>query len=137
GLIDPRTGEMIKGHVVLGSLRIRQDRLLFEGLAGTDRTGSGAPDDPVVLSLARIRQLAAHEVGHTLGFNHNFAASTYGGRASVMDYPAPLIGARPDGTLDFSRAYATGIGVWDVQQVRYAYTQFAPGADERAGLEAI
>ncbi|TMQ71445.1 MAG: DUF5117 domain-containing protein, partial [Candidatus Eisenbacteria bacterium] len=74
GIIDPRTGEMIKGHVVLGSLRIRQDRLLFEGLAGTERTGSGAPDDPVVLSLARIRQLAAHEVGHTLGFNHNFAA---------------------------------------------------------------
>jgi len=137
GIVDPRTGEMIKGHVSLGSLRIRQDRMIFEGLAGTDATGSGAPDDPVELGLARIRQLAAHEVGHTLGLNHNFAASTYAGRASVMDYPAPLIGLEPDGTLDFSRAYGTGIGAWDTQAVRYAYTEFPPGTDERAGLEAI
>jgi hypothetical protein len=137
GVIDPRTGEMLKGHVTLGSLRIRQDRMIFEGLCGTEKTGSGASDDPVELSLARIRQLAAHEVGHTLGFNHNFAASTYGGRASVMDYPAPLIGVRADSTLDFSSAYAKGIGVWDVQQVRYAYTEYGSAAAERAGLDAI
>ena len=91
GLSDPRTGEIIKGHVNLGSLRVRQDRLLFEGLAGTAQTGTGAADDPIELALARIRQLAAHEVGHTLGLTHNFAASTYADRASVMDYPAPLI----------------------------------------------
>jgi hypothetical protein len=137
GVVDPRTGQMLKGHVTLGSLRIRQDRLIFEGLAGTEKTGTGATDDPVQLSLARIRQLAAHEVGHTLGFNHNFAASTYAGRASVMDYPAPLIGLRADSTLDFSNAYATGIGAWDIQQVRYAYAEFAPGTDEDAALEAI
>jgi hypothetical protein len=137
GITDPRTGEMIKGQVTLGSLRIRQDRLIFEGLAGTDKTGTGAADDPVQLSLARIRQLAAHEVGHTLGFNHNFAASTYAGRASVMDYPAPLVRIGPDSTLDFSAAYATGVGAWDVQMVRYAYTQFATDAEERAGLAAI
>jgi len=122
GIVDPRTGEMLKGQVTLGSLRIRQDRTIFEGLAGTAHTGTGDPDDPVQLSLARIRQLAAHEVGHTLGFAHNFAASTYAGRASVMDYPAPLVGLRPDGTLDFSNAYAIGVGVWDVQAVRYAYS---------------
>jgi hypothetical protein len=136
GIVDPRTGQMIKGQVTLGSLRVRQDVLLFEGLAGADRTGSGEPDDPVTLSLARIRQLAAHEVGHSLGFAHNFAASTYG-RASVMDYPGPLVTVTPAGELDFSHAYAAGIGEWDVEAVRYAYGQFAPGADERRQLDAI
>ena len=137
GVTDPRTGEMLKGHVTLGSMRIRQDRMIFEGLAGVEKSGTGAADDPVQLALARIRQLAAHEVGHTLGFNHNFAASTYAGRASVMDYPAPLVGVRADSTLDFSNAYGSGVGAWDIQQVRYAYTEFPPAADERAGLEAI
>jgi hypothetical protein len=136
GVIDPRTGELIKGHVTLGSLRVRQDRLIFEGLAGTEKTGSGAPDDPVQLSLARIRQLAAHEVGHSLGLAHNFAASTHG-RASVMDYPAPVVGITPDGKLDFSQAYATGIGEWDVQAIRYAYSEFPPGTNERSALDAL
>ncbi len=136
GVIDPRTGEILKGHVSLGSLRVRQDRLLFEGLAGTGKTGTGAADDPVELALARIRQLSAHEVGHTLGLGHNFAASTYGGRASVMDYPAPLVGVE-DGELDFSRAYGVGVGAWDVHAIRYAYSEFAPGADERQELERV
>jgi hypothetical protein len=135
-VIDPRTGEILKGHVTLGSLRVRQDRLIFEGLEGADKSGTGAPDDPVQLALRRIRQLAAHEVGHSLGLAHNFAASTYG-RASVMDYPAPQVGITPDDKLDFSNVYATGVGAWDVQAIRYGYTQFAPGADEKAGLDAI
>src|SRR4029077_9736461 len=129
GVIDPRTGEILKGHVTLGSLRVRQDRLIFEGLEGAAKTGSGAPDDPVQLSLARIRQLAAHEVGHSLGLAHNFAASTYG-RASVMDYPAPLVGITPDGRLDFSQVYATGLGVWDVQAIRYGITERGRGGGE-------
>ena len=136
GVIDPRTGEILKGHVSLGSLRVRQDRLLFEGLAGTAKTGSGAPDDPIELALARIRQLAAHEVGHTLGLDHNFAASTYGGRASVMDYPAPLVTVDDGGELDFSRAYGVGVGAWDVHAIRYAYGESPPAADEAATLDA-
>lgn len=135
GIIDPRTGEILKGHVNLGSLRVRQDRLLFEGLAGTDKTGTGAPDDPVQLALWRIRQLSAHEVGHSLGLNHNFAASTYAGRASVMDYPAPLVGVTGNGELDFSQAYGTGAGEWDVFAIRWAYSQFPQGTDERQALD--
>ena len=132
GVVDPRTGEMLKGHVSLGSLRVRQDRLLFEGLVGADSSGSGGPGDPVQVALARIRQLSAHEVGHTLGLAHNFAASTYG-RASVMDYPAPLVEVTEEGELDLSRAYAVGVGEWDRHAVRYAYERFEPG-EEAAGL---
>src|SRR5436305_1596376 len=136
GVIDPRTGEILKGHVTLGSLRVRQDRLIFEGLAGVDKTGTGAPDDPIQLSLARIRQLGAHEVGHSLGLSHNFAASTYG-RASVMDYPAPLVGITADGKLDFSKVYGVGVGAWDDQAIRYGYSEFPPGTDEAQALDAI
>lgn len=136
GVVDPRTGQMLKGHVTLDSLRVRQDRLLLEGLVGTDHSGSGGPDDPVQIALARIRQLAAHEVGHTLGLAHNFAGSTWG-RASVMDYPAPQVDVTADGRLDLSHAYAVGVGPWDVQSIRFAYSEFPPGADETAALEAI
>lgn len=122
GIRDPRTGEMIKGHVVLGSLRVRQDRLIFEGLVGTRLNGSGEANDPVQVALARLRQLAAHEVGHTLGLAHNFAASTFADRASVMDYPAPRI-RMGDGeeTFDLSDAYGVGIGAWDRLAISHLY----------------
>jgi hypothetical protein len=135
GVIDPRTGEFIKGHVSLGSLRVRQDRRIFEGLLGADNTGTGDPNDPVELALARIRQLSAHEVGHTLGFRHNFCASTYGGRASVMDYPAPWITVDEQGELETSNAYGVGVGIWDVYATRFAYSEF--DIDEDAALEAV
>lgn len=111
GVSDPRTGEMLKGHVNLGSLRVRQDRMIFEGLVGTSKTNTGADDDPVELALDRIRQLSAHEVGHALGFAHNFAASTYN-KGSVMDYPAPDVRVS-NGQLDFSNTYGVGVGEWD------------------------
>lgn len=122
GVSDPRTGEMLKGHVNLGSLRVRQDRMIFEGLSGTSRTDTGEPNDPVQLALQRIRQLSAHEIGHSLGFAHNFAASTYG-KGSVMDYPAPDIRVR-DGQLDFSNTYGVGIGEWDKFAATWLYTDF-------------
>ncbi len=136
GIVDPRTGEMIKGHVSLGSLRVRQDRLLFQGLAGADEMGTGTADDPVEIALARIRQLSAHEVGHTLGMAHNFAASTFE-RESVMDYPAPLVTIDDSGALDFSQAYGVGVGEWDKHAIRWAYAQFPPGISESAELETI
>ena len=127
-VVDPRTGEILKGHVTLGSLRVRQDRRIFEGLFGRTPVATE-------LSLARIRQLAAHEVGHTLGFSHNFAASV-NDRASVMDYPAPWIHVK-DGELDASEAYGVGLGAWDLLAARYFYTQYDSPGEEEAGLRSI
>lgn len=130
---DPRTGEIIKGHVSLGSLRIRQDFLIAQSLQAPYGKESVNDDFALEMALARIRQLAAHEVGHTLGFAHNFAAST-NNRASVMDYPHPLIRLKND-QLDFSNAYAEGIGSWDKVTVAYAYKEF--GTFEADSLQVI
>ncbi len=110
-VMDPRTGEIIKGHVSLGSLRVRQDYLIAEGLLAPYRDDE-VPPEMLEMALARIRQLSAHEVGHTLGMEHNFAASV-NDRSSVMDYPFPLIRFSDDGSLDLSDAYDVGIGEWE------------------------
>jgi hypothetical protein len=117
---DPRTGEILKGHVILGSQRVRQDRMIFEGLLGRAATGTGQADDPLELALDRVRQLSAHEIGHTLGLMHNVAASV-NDRASVMDYPAPLITLDEAGRFDTSQAYDTGIGEWDRLAITWLY----------------
>jgi hypothetical protein len=116
---DPRTGEIVRGMVVLGSERMRQDIQIYQGLVGAATTGKGGANDPAVVALARMRQLAAHEVGHSIGFAHNFAASTQG-RASVMDYPAPRVGL-VDGKPDLSDAYGVGLGAWDMATVDWLY----------------
>ncbi len=175
---DPRTGEIIRGVVNLGSLRLRQDYLHGQGMvapfAGTvggggqadasayggwawgteDHSGHGmacllaaAPDfeylaqvsansDAVEMALARVRQLSAHEVGHTIGFPHNYLASTYG-RESVMDYPAPYVEIDDDGNLDLSNAYVQRIGEYDKLSVNWLYREFPEGTDEAAALEEI
>lgn len=134
-ILDPRTGEILKGHVLLGSLRVRQDYLIAEGLLAPYADDS-VPPEMLEMSLARIRQLAAHEVGHAIGFEHNFAASTQD-RASVMDYPVPLIRIRDDGTLDLSDAYDDEIGSWDVRTVLYAYQDFPDDVDSDAARRNI
>ncbi|WP_425408772.1 zinc-dependent metalloprotease [Hyphococcus sp.] len=136
GVHDPRTGEMLKGSVILGSQRVRQDRMIFEGLVGAQQSGEGGPSDPVNIALNRIKQLSAHEVGHSLGFAHNFAASS-NDRASVMDYPAPLVSVSQNGALDLSQAYDDGIGEWDKLAATWLYAEFPQDADTQAELEAI
>lgn len=138
-IIDPRTGEILKGKVTLGSLRVRQDYLIAQGLVGEFKVSAdpNAPDHSPMLqmSLDRLRQLAAHEVGHTLGLPHNYVASVQG-RASVMDYPTML--AKVNGTtIDLSDAYAKGIGPYDTWSIRYGYAQFANGADEKKELDKL
>ncbi|MFS4469199.1 zinc-dependent metalloprotease [Maribacter sp. 2210JD10-5] len=135
-ITDPRTGEIMKGHVSLGSLRIRQDFLIAQALMNKPFAENDDNNKPMLdLAIARIRQLSAHEIGHTLGFAHNYAAST-NNRASVMDYPHPQFSVK-NGTIDFSNAYATGIGEWDKVSVAYSYTNFGEGVDERKGLNEI
>ena len=130
---DPRTGEIIKGHVLLGSLRVRQDFLIAQGLVEAYENGVDADPRLLEMALARLRQLSAHEVGHTIGLSHNFAAS-YNNRASVMDYPHPLVLLDEKGEMDFSKAYDVGIGDWDKRTIIYGYQDFPEGTDEKAAL---
>lgn len=135
-VVDPRTGEIIKGHVLLGSLRVRQDFLIAQGLIAAYENGEEADPRLLEMALARLRQLSAHEIGHTLGLAHNFAAS-YNDRASVMDYPHPYIRIDADGNVAYDQAYDTGIGVWDKRTIIYGYQDFPDGQNEKDGLQAI
>ena len=164
-IVDPRTGEIVRGVVNLGSLRLRQDYLLGQGMVPQFGGGISSPDggefddgwgsadlaaapgiaylaqvapgsDAVEMALARVRQLSAHEVGHTLGFPHNYIASSYG-RESVMDYPAPYVQIDGGGNIDLSNAYLRRIGAYDELAVNYLYREFAPGRDEAQALDSI
>jgi hypothetical protein len=138
-IVDPRTGEILKGHVTLGSLRVRQDYLIGEGLVQPYANGDEDPQDILAMSLHRIRQLSAHEIGHTLGLSHNYIASAQrdAGVMSVMDYPHPRIFLDSQGRVDVSDPYDTGIGAWDRVAITYGYAEFDAGADESAELERV
>ena len=133
---DPRTGEIIKATVTLGSLRDRQDYMIFEGLLSPYTNGTERPAILYEAALMRIRQLSAHEVGHTLGLGHNYYNSTKGW-ISTLDYPHPLEILREDGTIDLSKAYEQKIGDWDKVAINYGYRQFPAGTDEKAALTKI
>jgi Met-zincin len=135
-ITDPRTGEILKGQVTLGSLRYRQDYLIFSSLLAPFGPSSEPLAEVNAAVYARLRQLAAHETGHTLGLAHNYIASTHD-RASVMDYPHPMIDLHPDGSPGLGNAYATGIGSWDKVAIRYGYSQFRSGVTEKAALDKI
>ena len=134
-VVDPRTGEIIKGHVSLGSLRIRQDYMIAQALSKNPFKNKSNNEKMLDLALSRIRQLSAHEIGHTLGFVHNFAAST-NNRSSVMDYPHPLIEIK-NNEIYFNNAYDSGIGEWDKITVAYSYSEFNGNQDEDMELNNI
>ena len=133
---DPRTGEILKGVVTLGSLRVRQDWMIAEGLLQPYRNGDEATPEIRAWALQRMRQLSAHEVGHTLGLGHNYYDSD-AGRISVMDYPHPLVTLRADGTIDHSQVYTNEIGEWDKVAIAYGYQDFPDGANEAQALQRI
>jgi hypothetical protein len=131
---DPRTGEIIKGQVTLGSLRVRQDYLIFTALLSPYINGKPVTDKMRTAAIHRLRQLAAHEVGHTLGLQHNYASS-YNDRASVMDYPHPNIFVNEKGEIDFSKIYTNEIGAWDKRAIMYGYQDFGKGVNETPLLQ--
>ncbi|EKB51286.1 zinc-dependent metalloprotease [Cecembia lonarensis] len=133
---DPRTGEIIKGHVTLGSLRVRQDFLIAQGLLQPFEDGQPKNPKMLEMALARLRQLSAHEIGHTLGLAHAYASSPTN-RASVMDYPYPLIKMDTNGEIDLSEAYDDKIGAWDIWAIRYGYENVPTGQEEKAFLSRM
>ena len=141
-VVDPRTGEIIKGQVSLGSLRVRQDYLIAQGLLSPFENGSyrssGAAGDDKMLKMAveRLKQLAAHEVGHTLGLMHNYASSA-NNRASVMDYPPPLVRVNEKGDIDLKDAYTNGIGDWDKVSITWGYGDYSKEKNETAALNKV
>lgn len=136
-VVDPRTGEIIKGNVTLGSLRVRQDYLIAQGLLAPFENGTLPAEDKMLkMALQRLKQLAAHEIGHTLGIMHNYISSAQN-RASVMDYPPPLVSLNRNGEMDLSNAYTNEIGDWDKVSIQYGYTQFPKGSSEKDALNKI
>lgn len=133
---DPRTGEIIKGHVTLGSLRVRQDYLIAQGLLAPFENGTPVDDKMLKMALQRLKQLAAHEVGHTLGLMHNYAASI-SNRASVMDYPHPTVRLNAAGEIDLSNAYDNKIGEWDKVSIAFGYQDFPEAINETSALSKI
>jgi len=135
-VIDPRTGEIIKGHVSLGSLRVRQDFMIAIGLLEAPyRSTVNKEKIALDMALSRIKQLSAHEIGHTLGFSHNFLASS-NNNSSVMDYPHPIIKIK-NNKIDIKNAYSIGIGEWDKVSVAYSYSEFDELEDEKIELKKI
>jgi hypothetical protein len=135
-VVDPRTGEIIKGQVSLGSLRVRQDYLIFAALLSPYTTGKPVSEEMRKAAIHRLRQLSAHEIGHTLGLQHNYASS-FNDRSSVMDYPHPNIFVNANGALDFSTIYTDEIGLWDKRAITYGYQDFPKGTDEANALSNL
>lgn len=132
---DPRTGEIIKGQVSLGSLRVRQDFLIAEGLLAPYEEGKPVSKEMEQMALARLRQLAAHEVGHTIGLAHAYSSSAEG-LASVMDYPHPMAEIK-DGKISLAKAYDDKIGAFDKVSINYGYQDFPSGTDEDKALNDV
>ena len=135
-VVDPRTGEIIKGNVTLGSLRVRQDYLIAQGLLAPFENGAPADNKMLAMAIERLKQLSAHEIGHTLGLMHNYAASVTD-RSSVMDYPHPAVTLDAKGQISLANAYDNKIGAWDKAAITWGYKDFTPGTDEKTALNDI
>ncbi|MGH9538587.1 MAG: zinc-dependent metalloprotease [Terriglobales bacterium] len=154
--VDPRTGEIIHAVVQLDSHRMRTVNNYWESASPSGRSAERNSFEPALdtfaaldnldpktseerVMLSRLALLTCHEMGHVLGLEHNFVASTYD-RGSVMDYFAPRVHIRADGSADLSDAYMRGVGSYDRHVIEWGYSQGKPGStaeQEQARRDAI
>ncbi len=134
---DPRTGEILRALPRMDSHRSLINYNIYAGLLPVFEDQGIEPQlTAEEFAMARRRQHVAHEVGHTIGFPHNFISATLD-RASVMDYPFPLIEVDAEGRLDISNAYSPSVGYSDSVAVMYTYTWFPDAEAEAEGLRRI
>ena len=150
--VDPRTGEIIHAVVQLDSHRMRTVNNYWESVMPSGRDNSEPARDSFAaldsldpksreeqIMLKRLALLTCHEMGHVLGLEHNFVASTYG-RGSVMDYFAPRVQIRADGTADLSDAYMQETGSYDRLAIEWGYSQGKVGSsalENHTRLDAV